>query len=71
MAHAGPLTSQNTVDTRVNTDVSGPGAVRSRAAKERDGRSQNRREPDACGSACIGCLTVYVDLKLMTDCIVQ
>lgn len=42
MAHAGPLTSHNTVDTRVNTDASGPGAVRSATARERNGSSQNQ-----------------------------
>lgn len=47
MAHAGPLTSQNTVDTRVNTDVSGPRAVWSATARERNGSSQNQREPAA------------------------
>lgn len=52
IAHAGPLTSQNTVDTRVNTDAQRPEWSWARRRGRRSGSSQNQRQLCAYGSAC-------------------
>lgn len=51
IARAGPLTSQNTVDTRVNTDAQRPEWSWARRRWRRSGSSQNQRQLCAYGSA--------------------